>query len=37
MWCLESEQLKADKQGLYYQYLNLDKSYNQDAQDPNYK
>lgn len=36
MLCLESEQIKADKQGLYYQYLYLDKSYNQDARGPNY-
>ena len=37
MCCSESEQIQADKQGPYYQDLNLDKSYNQDAEDLNYK
>lgn len=37
MWHSESEEIQADKQGPYYQDLNPDKSYNQDAGGPNYK
>ena len=37
MWCSEYEQMQANKQGPYCQDLNLDKSYNKDAGEPNYK